>query len=176
MTVACQCSNTSELRGWVGYTESCILCHDGLPSPTTPPSPWSEPYLCNVCLFKCIVLVKLTIIFTFRLKQLESGGELRPARGPKKKIQEGNEKEMADYCNFCWEIGIPKTQERFAREVVHYMEYFRITDKFKRNEPGIKNIYFKYYPQTSGSTPVSHLAHNNGSHQSNGVGGGGAVL
>ena len=43
---------------------------------------------------------------------------------------------MADYCHFCWEIGIPKTQERFLHELVHYMEYYGVDNKFKKTMPG----------------------------------------
>ena len=72
----------------------------------------------------------------FREKQLASGGNMRPSQGPKKKFQEASEAQMADYCHFCWEIGIPKTQERFLHELVHYMEYYGVDNKFKKTMPG----------------------------------------
>ena len=61
---------------------------------------------------------------------------MRPELGPKKKFEEATEKEMAEYCDFAWEIGIPKSKDRFGHELVHYMEYFGIRNSFKKTVPG----------------------------------------
>ena len=63
---------------------------------------------------------------------------MRPPQGPKKKFESASEKEMSEYCGFCWEIGIPKTQERFANELVHYMDYYGIPNKFAKVVPGTR--------------------------------------
>ena len=72
----------------------------------------------------------------FREKQLASGAVMQPSQGPKKKFEQASEAQMADYCHFCWEIGIPKTQEHFLHELVHYMEYYGVDNKFKNKMPG----------------------------------------
>ena len=64
-------------------------------------------------------------------------GQLRPPQGPKKKFESASENEMVQYSSFCWEIGIPKTKDRFAHELVHYMEYYGIENKFAKVLPGM---------------------------------------
>ena len=57
---------------------------------------------------------------------------MRPPQGPKKKFEATSEKDMFEYLCFCWELGIPLTQERFSQELVHFMEYYGITNKFAK--------------------------------------------
>ena len=61
---------------------------------------------------------------------------MRPPQGPKKKLDSASEEEMSVYMDFCWEIGIPKTQEMFAEEVVHFMEFNGIPNNFPNVRPG----------------------------------------
>ena len=61
---------------------------------------------------------------------------MRPPLGPHRKLEEECEKSMAAYCNYCWEVGFPRTQERFSHEMVHYMEYNGIKNKFRKIFPG----------------------------------------
>ena len=63
---------------------------------------------------------------------------MHPPQGHKKKFESVSEKEMANYCDYCWEIGIPKTQEQFAQELVHYMDYYGLPNKFTKILPGNK--------------------------------------
>ena len=70
------------------------------------------------------------------MKQLESGGKMRPPLGPAKKFDDECEAEMVVYCQFCWEIGTPRTQQRFAHELVHFMEYTGKRVDFPNTEPG----------------------------------------
>ena len=68
---------------------------------------------------------------------------MRPEQGPKRKFEEATEKEMVEYTDFGWEIGIPKSKDRFAHELVHYMEFFGIRNKFQKTIPGKNNISVK---------------------------------
>ena len=78
----------------------------------------------------------LFVNFHIRQKQIASGGKMRPAQGPKKKFESASEQDMAEYCNFLWQLGIPKTKERFSLELVHYMDYYGIENKFAKVIPG----------------------------------------
>ena len=61
---------------------------------------------------------------------------MRPVQGPKKKFDSASEMDMSSYCDFGWEVGIPRTQEQFAQELVHFMDYYGITNKFAKVVPG----------------------------------------
>ena len=78
----------------------------------------------------------IPMILLIRNKQLLQGGVLRPPQGPKKKFDETAEKDMAAYLHYCWEIGTPKPQKRFGRELVHYMEAYEMENSFPNVEPG----------------------------------------
>ena len=73
---------------------------------------------------------------SIRDKQIASGGEMRPPQGPKKKFDLDSEHDMAQYCEFGWECGIPKTKQRFSYRLVHYMHYYKIPNKFAKVVPG----------------------------------------
>ena len=66
---------------------------------------------------------------------------MRPDQGPSKKFVAANEDEMAEYCCFCWEIGIPKSKHRFGHELVHYIEFYGLKNKFSKTEPGNESLH-----------------------------------
>ena len=68
---------------------------------------------------------------------MSQGGVAKPDRGPKKKISQQVEKDMACYLNDCWELGIPKTRQRFALDVANYLDCYRIPNLFCNKVPGI---------------------------------------
>ena len=53
-----------------------------------------------------------------------------------KKLSDECEKQMVEYCDLCWELGIPKTRDMFSGEVVHYMQYDGIPNTFPNVRPG----------------------------------------
>ena len=67
---------------------------------------------------------------------MAAGGVLRPNQGPKTKFSSTSEQNMAQYLDYCWEIGLPKTEERFSEELVHYMQYAGIQNSFPNVQPG----------------------------------------
>ena len=67
---------------------------------------------------------------------MQDGSPLRPVQGPKNKFNKACEKEMIKYLEYCWEIGIPRTQDRFSHELVHFMEYNGIRNTFPKTQPG----------------------------------------
>ena len=69
---------------------------------------------------------------------MESGGKIRPPQGPKRKFEESCEKDMVDYLDYCWQIRIPRTQQRFGHELIHFMEFYGIHNDFKNVQPGMK--------------------------------------
>ena len=58
---------------------------------------------------------------------------MRPPLGPKKKFADELERNIGVYCQYCWEIRVPKTQAQFGHELVHYLEYKGKHSTFPQN-------------------------------------------
>ena len=77
-----------------------------------------------------------------REKQLDAGGKMCLPQGQKRKFKTMCENQMEEYMDYCWEIGIPKTQipipkTRFTHELVHFMESYHIQNTFPNTVSGI---------------------------------------
>ena len=91
-----------------------------------------------------MIVISIKLYFEIREKQLDQGNVLRPVQGPKKKFEHASEENMVEYIDFCWEIGIPKTEEMFSEELVHFMEYNGIRNTFPKVKPG-KHYNFEIF-------------------------------
>ena len=49
---------------------------------------------------------------------------------------------MAQYLDECWDFGMPKKKSEFQNEVVHYMECYKIPNKFPNIKPGYISFCF----------------------------------
>ena len=96
-------------------------------------------------LYSCIdSTIGLIIGLYFRVKTLNSGGQLRPKQGPKFKVPLQHEKELVKFLDECSEQGDPRTEEEISSDIGHFLNCYKYDNKFKNKKPGL-NVSSLYH-------------------------------
>ena len=56
--------------------------------------------------------------------------------GPPAGLEQDSEVNLVLYVDYCKRMGIPKTQDMLADEILHFLKSRSLTNKFRKGKPG----------------------------------------